>query len=139
MGKKSKIIIYKSITARFKLAGITAIQQRQHSALYNGSIFQCGAEYDVYKSLPGKVLDVQTVRKPSEMVDTGLHIGSQAGKQGHKISSLKTSPVCPNNSNSCLGVMIDRVNKDISRNMAPKGVRNSKKVTHEYNLCPRQG
>ena len=79
--------------------------------------------------------------KPAELVDTGLHIYSQVGTQDSKILPSKTSLVHKKNSNPGLRVNLDTVYVGKSRDaLTNSGMqKNSKNITHNYSLCPRQG
>ena len=83
-----------------------------------------------YMSLPRKIPDVQDVGKPSEPVATELHIDSQVCRNGCKILSSKTTPVCPDNSKSGLEVKYTYIcNWHANRKM---------KDLHYYNIRPRK-
>ena len=67
-------------------------------------IFYCPEKYDV-----------QDTSKPSELVDTGLTIDSQIGKEGHNILSAKTSPVYQKEGTPGFRVKLHRVHECKSR------------------------
>ena len=91
---------------------------------------------------PEKVLDIQDAGKPSEKDHAGLHIDNQVGKQGYKILTLTTSPVCQKNSNSGL---FDRVHEGNSKDaLTSSGIHKKSHMTttsaiyrENYNQCAR--
>ena len=64
-----------------------------------------GTKLSSSKSSLGKLIDVQNADKSPEPDGTGLHIGSQVGKN-HNILSLKTNPVCHSSSKTSLRVKL---------------------------------
>ena len=67
---------------------------------------EAGAKPSSCKPLLRKVLDVQNADKLSELVTTGIHIGSKVGTNSCKILSSKATQVYPENTKSGLGVKL---------------------------------
>ena len=74
------------------------------------------AEPDSCRLLPWEVPDKQCADKPSEFIATGLHIDSLISRNSHKSLSLKTTPVCSENSKSGLAVKLGNAHKGRTRN-----------------------
>ena len=58
----------------------------------------------------GRLPGVQDTGNSSEPIDTGLHIKSHIGREGH--NTLWTNPACHSSSNLGLGIKLDKVYKD---------------------------
>ena len=97
--------------------------EKPHTPVQSAEV---GTKSSSRKKLSERVPDIQDADVSSELVATGLNIETQAGRNSHKTLISKTSPVCPQNNKSGLGVTLRDIHASSSSETSP----------YQYNLRP---